>query len=221
MMEAFGKTQTLLRVLYKFRRHEGFDDEFIQKIAKAEYKYLNAIRNDKSLCTLVQNMTQEILDIFIALIEWREMFANIIDENPRKIISAKTLLHLASSKEGDCNIDVIKKLTGPTSTYVYKSPEEPRQFNVIRKIIQTRGSYIQNLKSLKCFNCLQIGHGPAWACPFPKSRRNYQVWINHEENRNHKHKQNQRRFFNLAEKWGERTAKAIMTKKEGYNRPRR
>lgn len=207
---AFQKTKERLQLLHGFLQNSESETEF-EKLAKAEFTQLKT-RKGVKIAALVRSTGQDTWNSFVNLIEWREIFSKMIDEKPKMLLSAEKLLSLSASSNKE--ISEMETITGTLCEYAFKSLDEPRQLKIIQKILESNGSYMQVLRNHECHNCLRIGHGPAWACPFPKNNENYAIWMNRPENKQVKEKQSQRRFNNLVEKVGEEKAKEIMSGKK-------
>lgn len=207
VIRAFNMTKDRLKLLHGFLHNSESETEY-ERIAKDAFKQLKN-RKGVKITAEVRNTGQDMWNLFVALIEWREIFSKAIDEKPQNLLSAEKLLFLTEMK--DKPISELYKVAGALCEYAFKSLEDPRQLKIIHKILESNTTYMQTLRSLECHNCLRIGHGPAWACPFPKNHENYAIWMNREENKQFKDKQNQRRYNKLVEKFGEEKAKEIMS----------
>lgn len=212
---AFDQTKIILRNVYSFSNVDEYNEEYVTRMATLELNGLRLVKGFR-VKKLLKDMDQECLDIFVALIEWREILAKVVDEKPKYVIDARRMLEVSSLKH--CyNMEKIRDIVvgdgNCHNIYLFKSMKEPRQVRVIQKIVESKGQYMKHLRKLECFNCFYVGHGPAWACPFPKNNQNYALWMNRKENVRFKMKQNQRRFENLVKKCGEERAKLIMSAK--------
>lgn len=149
------------------------------------------------------------LKVFESLVEWRDLLAKVIDEKPEQILSRWTLVDLASSQ--DSSLANIQKTLSPCDKRI-NNPDssEPLQAGVVQKLLQSGGTYIQEIRSIECHNCLKVGHGPAWACPFPKIKENYRNYYLRPENEVFRHYQYQRRFNKINAKVGEVKALEII-----------
>lgn len=213
LIRAFNKTKERLKLLHNFLQNCDSETKY-EKLAKVEFNQLKS-RNGVKIAAIVRKTGQEMWDLFVALIEWRELFSKMIDENPKNLLSAEKLLTLTTMKDNE--LSELKKITGPLCDYAFKSLDIPRQLKIIRNILNSNGAYMQTIRTHECHNCLKIGHGPAWACPFPKNYENYALWMNREENKQFRDKQNQRRYKNLVEKVGEEKAKEITSRKNVHD----
>jgi ribonuclease D len=135
------------------------------------------------------NLNQK--DLLKSLLEWRTMMSNILDEKEENLIKSTNLVQLAC--EAPQSIGEITSIIGQLNKFL-----EPQKKIILRLI--TEHGFINKLRTLECHNCLREGHGPAWACPFPKNSLNYKLWMKREENSEVNARQNQRRVENARKK---------------------
>lgn len=168
-------------------------------------------RKGQMFINKVRRVQNQGLKVFESLIEWRDQLAKVIDEKPEQLLSRWTLVNLASSE--DQSLAQIKKTLSPCDKHI-NDPDssEPLQAGVVQKLLESGGDYIQEIRSIECHNCLKVGHGPAWACPFPKIKENYRIYYLRPENEAFRHHQYQRRFNKLVAKVGEVKALEIINK---------
>lgn len=160
---------------------------------------------------LISCITDKQKFIFATLIEWRVLLSKVIDEKPGNLITTEKLLKLCIMENP--SVDAIKQIIGKTDKRICEigSPKA-MQAAILQKLIETDGKYIEHIRTHECHNCLKTGHGPAWACPFPKIKENYKAWYKRPENQQHLHRQFNRRRTHLVEKFGEEKADEIISK---------
>jgi len=130
---------------------------------------------------------------FMSLMEWRQTFSRVIDEQPNRVLPTTTLIRLSQLQHP--SLEEVVDLCGNVAVTV-----KP-QTKIIRNLL-CEEDYIEKLRLLECHNCLKGGHGPAWACPFPRNHENHKIWMNREENKSAKQYQNARRRKNWEKKTG-------------------
>ena len=186
---AFQSTKVLLKSSYKFNPKPFLPDVFkeIQSLILYKGKSENEIRQT------AKRIKAEQRDLFESLLVWRFNIAKIIDEKPNNVVHSSTLLQISTT--ANISLDLIQAYLSSNSS-THKSLKG--QDKVINNLCH--GQSIEELLETECHNCLQKGHGPAWACPFPKNKDNYKLWFNRPENKEYKMKQNLRRKQNWESK---------------------
>lgn len=166
-------------------------------------------RQSANLKQTISGISDEQRFLFSSLIEWRILLSKVIDEKPENLVSAEKLLTLCVKIEP--SVDEIKGVIGKTDKRVCEiGATKAMQAAILQNLINSQGQYIQHLRTHECHNCLKTGHGPAWACPFPKIKENYMAWYKRPENRQHLHHQFKRKRDKLVEKVGEEKADEII-----------
>lgn len=151
------------------------------------------------------------MTVFRALVEWRDQISKIIDDKPELSVSSFKILDLTISDNSSITRvkeilgDIDKRISDPASM-------EPQQAGVIMKIIETGGQYMDEIRNLECHNCLKTGHGPVWACPFPKEKGIYKAYYQNPEHQQFRDKQYMRRWGKLVAKVGEQKAREVVEK---------
>ncbi len=168
-------------------------------------------RQSASMKKIISEITDKQKILFSSLIEWRVLLGKVIDEKPVNLVSTDKLFTLCG--KNDPSVEEIKAVIGKTDKRVCEiGSTRAMQAAIIQKLIETQGQYIEHIRTHECHNCLKTGHGPAWACPFPKIKENYAAWYKRPENQQHLHKQFNRKRDKLVAKVGEEKADKIILK---------
>jgi ribonuclease D len=189
LRDAFKASKSILAKDYQFS---------IKPYLPSTESELNNLRNYKGndrdqVLGSIDELSSAQRYLFGTLLQWRLHFAQMIDEKPLNIMHAKNLLFLTQMVDPTADKILAKYLS-----HLPKNIQP--QAKVLNNLLY--GQTIDELKNVECHNCLRAGHGPAWACPFPKNKENYKIWFNRPENQASKQAQNERRRKNWEDKTG-------------------
>ena len=82
-------------------------------------------------------------------------------------------------------VDELQNLmqSAPEGMFDWEPMGKPRLEQVITRIIETNGSHMDEIRNIRCKNCLKKGHGAAWACPLPRNPSRFERGRRRHKNR--------------------------------------
>ena len=176
----------------------GFE---FQKLAEDELKKFG-----KRTFGRGKELSRTQFNILTALVEWRDNMSKVLDEPAENLIRGSVLVEIACLEP---NLMTLRTKIGKTHpAIVPQDPNEKKghQLPMLARIIETGGTFIEAMRHLECHNCLKMGHGPAWTCPFPKNPDSLKIFMKRPENRPKNYKQNERRYLRIKEQYGKQVA---------------